>query len=123
MSVLHRHREFGVLQAMGLTPAETGSLVLVEGLVLTAISGSAGIALGLFVTWFFWRDGLDFSAMWNEEWSISGVILDPVVVPLFRTDRVLQSLAFILIVGCLASLYPAFRASRIDVTEAMKFER
>jgi ABC-type antimicrobial peptide transport system permease subunit len=51
------------------------------------------------------------------------VILDPVVVPLFRTDRVLQSLAFILIVGCLASLYPAFRASRIDVTEAMKFER
>jgi ABC-type lipoprotein release transport system permease subunit len=32
-------------------------------------------------------------------------------------------MVFILIVGGLASLYPAFRAARIDVTEAMKFER
>ncbi|MGH9323130.1 MAG: ABC transporter permease [Vicinamibacteria bacterium] len=123
MSVLYRHREFGVLQALGLTPAQTGSLVLIEGLVLTAVSGVIGIALGLFVTWFFWRDGLDFSAMLNEEWSFSGVVMEPIVVPLFRLERVLQALVFILVVGGLASLYPAFRATRIDVTEAMKFER
>ncbi|HEY7817512.1 MAG TPA: FtsX-like permease family protein, partial [Vicinamibacteria bacterium] len=120
MSVLHRHREFGVLQALGLTPIETGSLVLVEGLILTVVSGVLGISLGLSITWFFWRDGLDFSSMWSEEWSISGVILDPIIVPLFRASRVIQGMVFILIVGGLASLYPAFRAARIDVTEAMK---
>ena len=32
MSVMHRQREFGVLQAQGLTPGQTGILVLIEGL-------------------------------------------------------------------------------------------
>ena len=123
MSVLHRYREFGVLQALGLTPAQTGTLVLLEGLVLTAFSGIAGVALGLFITWFFWRDGLDFSSMLNEEWSFSGVVMEPVIIPMFRIARVVQALLFLLVVGALASLYPAFRAARIDVTEAMKFER
>lgn len=123
MSVLHRHREFGVLQALGLTPRQTGSLVLVEGLVLTAVSGIVGISLGIFITWFFWRNGLDLSAMWNEDWSFSGIVMSPIVIPLIRPSRVVQSLVFILIIGALASLYPAFRATKIDVTEAMKFER
>jgi putative ABC transport system permease protein len=123
MSVLHRHREFGVLQALGLTPAQTGTLVLIEGLVLTAFSGIAGIALGLFITWYFWRDGLDFSSMLNEEWSFSGVVMEPIVIPIFRVARVVQALLFLLVVGALSSLYPAYRATRIDVAEAMKFER
>jgi ABC-type antimicrobial peptide transport system permease subunit len=33
-----------------------------------------------------------------------------------------QSLAFIVVIGVLASLYPAYRATRIDIAEAMKFE-
>ncbi len=123
MSVLHRHREFGVLQALGLTPGQTGRLVLIEGLFLTAVSGIIGIALGLFITWYFWRDGLDITGMWDEDWSFSGVVMDPVIVPLFRLARVVQAMVFMLVIGSLASLYPAYRAMHIDVTEAMKFER
>ncbi len=123
MSVLHRYREFGVLQALGLTPAQTGSVVLIEGLILTLVSGVAGIALGLFVTWYFWGDGMDISGMWNEEWSFAGVVMDPVIVPSFRMARIIQGLVFMLSIGVLASVYPAIRASNINVTEAMKFER
>jgi ABC-type antimicrobial peptide transport system permease subunit len=36
---------------------------------------------------------------------------------------VVQAFLFLLVVGALASLYPALRATRIDVTEALKFER
>lgn len=123
MSVLYRHREFGVLQALGFTPGQTGALVMAEGIVLTAMSGLLGIGLGLLITWGFWRDGLDISFTWQEDWTFAGVVLDPVIVPLFRGARVLQGLVFILAVGTIASLYPAYRATRIDVTEAMKFER
>ena len=123
MSVLHRHREFGVLQALGLTPGQTGAIVLVEGLTLTAISGFAGIAIGMLTTWYFFGDGLDFSALMGEEMTFSGVVIDPVMVPQFRPARVAQSLAFILFVGAIASIYPALRAKRVDVAEAMKFER
>ena len=123
MSVLHRHREFGLLQALGLTPRQTGVLVLIEGLVLTALSAVAGICLGVFVTWYFWGDGLDFSSMMSSEMTFSGVVIDPVIIPLFRGARIAQALLFILTIGAVASAYPAIRAATIDVTEAMKFER
>ncbi len=123
MSVMYRKREFGLLQALGFTPRQTGGLVITEGLILTSVSGLIGIALGLFLTWYFFRDGLDFSFAWDEEWSFSGIAMDPVFVPLFRVTRVLQSLAFIFLIGTFASLYPAYRATHIDVAEAMKFER
>ncbi len=123
MSVMYRHREFGLLQALGLTPKQTGGLVMIEGLILTTLSGLVGIALGLAITWFFWRDGLDFSFAWSDEWSFSGVVMDPVIIPMFRIGRIVQSLVFIMVIGIAASVYPALRASRIDVAEAMKFER
>lgn len=123
MSVLYRHREFGVLQALGFTPRQTGGIILAEGVILTALSGLLGIGLGLVVTWFFFRDGLDISFTWQEDWSFSGVVLEPVIVPMFRAARVLQGIVFVLMVGTLASLYPAYRATRIDIAEAMKFER
>ncbi len=123
MSVLHRRREFGLLQALGLTPGQTGRLVVLEGAFLTTVSGLIGIGLGLFVTWLLWRDGLDISFTWSEEWSFSGVVMNPVIVPLFSAARVVQALLFIFAIGTLASLYPAYQAARIDVAAAMKFER
>ena len=123
MSVLHRHREFGLLQALGLTPRQTGALVLIEGLVLTAFSAVLGIGLGVLVTWYFWGEGLDFSSMMSSEMTFSGVVIDPVIIPLFRGGRIAQALLFILAIGGMASVYPAIRAATIDAAEAMKFER
>ena len=123
MSVLHRHREFGVLQALGLTPGQTGTVVLIEGLVMTAVSGVVGVALGVWITWYFFGTGLDFTNLMGEEMTFSGVVIDPVIVPMFRLRRVLQVVTFILLIGVVSSIYPAIRAATIDVTTAMKFER
>ena len=123
MSVLHRHREFGVLQALGLTPGQTGTVVLVEGLVMTAVSGLVGVALGIWGTWYFFGDGLDFTNLMGEEMTFSGVVIDPVIVPLLRVTRVVHVLLFILSIGAVSSVYPAIRAASIDVPTAMKFER
>ena len=101
MSVMHRHREFGVLQALGLTPGQTGAVVLIEGFTLTAISGFLGVGLGLLGTWYFLGDGLDLTAMMEnmDEMTFSGVAVDPVIVPLFTVRRIVQVLVFILFVG------------------------
>lgn len=123
MSVLHRYREFGLLQALGLAPGHAGGLVMLEGVILTAVSGILGVGLGLLVTWLFWRNGLDMTFAWSEDITFSGVVIDPVIVPVFRVMRVVQGLVFIAGIGFLASLYPAYRAMRVDVAEAMKFDR
>ena len=123
MSVLTRRREFGVLRALGLTGRQTGAVVLAEGILLTLASGAVGVALGLGVTWTFWRDGLDLSALWGGEMTISGAVIDPVLVPEFRLPTILFALGWIFAIGLLASLYPARQARRFDVAESMKFER
>ncbi|HVO35917.1 MAG TPA: FtsX-like permease family protein [Gemmatimonadales bacterium] len=124
MSVLNRRREFGVLQALGLTARETGWVVFTEGVVLSAASGILGIVIGLSVTWLLWRHGMDFTAlMGSGDITFSGALVSPVIVPVFRVQQVLFCLAATLVIGVVASLYPARAAGRIDVAEAMKFDR
>ena len=122
MAVLHRKREFGVLQALGLTPAETGLVVFTEGLLLTGLAGVVGMIAGAALTWGFFRNGLDFSVFISEEMTFGGIVIDPVIVPEFRLVQVLQSLFSIAVVGIVASIYPAYYATKIDVGEALKFE-
>lgn len=123
MSVLHRSREFGVLRALGLTGRETGRVVLAEGVMLSLVSGLSGVLLGMAVVWLFWRDGLDVSFLMEEDFTFGGTLFDPVMVPTFRLSQIAWSLVFILLIGVGSSLYPARQAARIDVAEAMKFER
>ena len=124
MSVLHRHREFGVLQALGLTPRQTGSVVLVEGLLQTVVCAIIGVGVGLAATAAF-SGGIDISnvASGMEDMQFSGVAIDPVVVPIVTPVRILYILGFMMLVGIVSSVYPAMRAATIDVTESMKFER
>ncbi len=122
MSVLYRTREFGVLRALGLTKGQTASVVMSEGIILTVVSGVLGMIVGVAVTWIFFRNGLDYSALMDSDFNFSGVVLDTVIVPTFRMQQVVLSLGSIFIIGVAASMYPAYRATRIDVAEAMKFE-
>lgn len=122
MSVLGRRREFGVLQALGLTGAETGWVVLGEGLFLTAAAGIVGTVAGFAFTWGFFHNGLNLGSLMGNM-TVSGGIMSPVVIPMFRLQQVGLAVASIVIVGLLASLYPAWRASKLDVAEAMKFEQ
>lgn len=123
MSVLNRNREFGVLQALGLTKRETGMVVFTEGLMLTAASGVLGMLLGFGITWLFWRDGLDLTSLMKESITVSNAVASPIIVPEFRLSQVALCLALTVLIGVLASLYPARQAGRIDVAEAMKFDR
>ncbi len=123
MSVLNRNRELGVLEALGLTRRETGLLVFAEGVLLTTASGILGIALGFGVTWVFWRHGIDFSALVKGDITMSGALISPVMVPEFRVSQVVLCLILTLLIGVAASIYPARVAARIDVAEAMKFDR
>ncbi|GBF33909.1 ABC transporter permease protein [Desulfocucumis palustris] len=46
LSVINRMREFGILKALGWTPANIIFLVLVESLVLSMLGAALGVALG-----------------------------------------------------------------------------
>ena len=122
MSVLHRKREMGLLRALGLSGRETGLVVYLEGILLTAAAGVAGAALGFAVVWFFFRDGIDFSGMMPEDINFGGIAFDPVMVPSMEMKHVVQSAILTALIGVSASLFPAWHAARLDPAESVKVE-
>lgn len=122
MSVLYRTREFGILQALGIRKRDSAVLVVLEAMVLTGVSGVVGLVVGLGATWLFFRNGLDLSSLMGDQMTAAGTVIEAVFYPRFRLAQIGVSLAFVAAIGLLASLYPAYRATRIDIAEAMKFE-
>lgn len=95
-------REIGIRMTLGAQPTQVVTLVLKKGARLVL----AGIALGLCSSYFLTR------LIASEVWGIS--VNDP------ATFVSVACLAFL--VGLLACLLPARRASRIDPMVALRYE-
>lgn len=122
MSVLHRKRELGLLRSLGLSGSETGLVVFVEGVLLTAASGVLGVALGFGLVWVFFRNGLDLTELMPADITFGGIVFDPVMHPVIELKHLGQSVAFTAVIGLSASLYPAWQAARLDPAESVKVE-
>jgi len=120
MAVLNRTREFGVMRAIGLNRASVGAMVMVEGVILTLASGVLGMLLGLAISLGLFRDGVDISWLFGEDLSFAGAIVEPVISPAVLAVDVVAILSIVMAIGILATLYPAWHATRIEPAEAMK---
>lgn len=122
MSVFERTRELGVLRAIGMRPGRLVALVVLESLQLSLIAVVGALILGGFFDWYLVVYGLDFSASLEEGFSFSGVTIDPVMRGQVRAEGIALTLGSLVLVGMLASLWPAWRAARLQPVEAIRTE-
>jgi ABC-type lipoprotein release transport system permease subunit len=120
MAVVERTREFGILMALGMRPLQVVRLVLYESLILGLVGVVLGGALGLLVTLYFKRVGLDFSAYIAAVQTMAG--LTAVVYPMIDSAHLSFSVGLVLAFSVLASIYPASRAARLDPVVAIRTE-
>jgi ABC-type antimicrobial peptide transport system permease subunit len=120
MSVLERTREFGVMMAVGMSPATLFRLVLVESFWLALI----GIVVGIVITtpWYAYLHyvGLDFSGAIGQDYSASGILVDPLFKIRLYKESAIAILAGVFALTLLSGLYPAWRAGRIPPVESLK---
>ena len=115
MAVFERTREIGLLQALGMPPGNILFMVLIESLIMLLIGLLAGNLLS-WLTILPIRDGIDISALAQGlEWAGMSSILLPAV----KASDVLLANAIVLVLGLVASLFPAWRASRKVPVEAI----
>ncbi|MEN6328969.1 MAG: ABC transporter permease [Methanobacteriaceae archaeon] len=105
MSVYERTREIGVLKAVGWKDRRILSMILGESIVLTFLAGILGILLGLVAI-----QALMFL-------GVGGFIK-----PVYSPQLFLRALGVALTVGLIGGFYPAYRASRLQPTEALRYE-
>jgi ABC-type antimicrobial peptide transport system permease subunit len=106
-SVVERRREIGLLRAMGASGRRVGHVFWVESLALGAISWAGGAVVGLPLAYAFVHS---FAALVMPV----DFYLDPVAFGVM--------LAAVLVIASLASLAPAWRASRLRVAEILRYE-
>lgn len=122
MSVMERLREFGIMMAIGFSPARLFGLVMWESLWL----GVVGLATAALVTavpyYFFNTKGLDTSFMIGDSSSVevSGVAMEPVFYVDIFPENALLIAGTVLLATLLSGLYPAWKAGRVVPVESIK---
>ena len=108
ISVKERTKELGVRRALGATPREIRSLIILECVFLTVISGVMGIILG--------------AAVLNVVSNATQDIDFPYTNPTVPIPLVLGAMALMVIMGTLIGMIPAQRAVSIRPIDALREE-
>ncbi|HSY42432.1 MAG TPA: ABC transporter permease [Candidatus Acidoferrum sp.] len=102
VSVTERTREIGIRMAVGARAEDVMIQFLIEAVTLSAIGGTIGIAAGM-----------AFSLI------VSHIKNMPFVTPFFWIATAFFSSALI---GLISGLYPAWKASKLDPIDALRYE-
>ncbi len=103
-AVRERTREIGVFRAIGFRKRHIFKMILLEGIFISLCGGLLGYISGTLLT------------------RLLGPLLLGMesVIP-WRLDLLLTALLLALVMGLLASLYPAHQAAKLDPAEALRF--
>ncbi len=102
-SVNERTREIGIFRALGFRRGHVVSLILTEAFWVSLLAGVLGFLSGMLAT------RLMLPVLAEEQVSL---VWDPLLAG--------GSILLAVVVGTLASFYPALHASRLDPTEALR---
>jgi len=111
MSIMERTHEVGVMKAVGAKNSDILKLFLAETSLISAIGGVVGSILGIAAAKIV---SIVLPLIGGEAIGRVPMVIDPLVV--------LTGIIVAIIVGILAGLYPARRASKMSPAEAVRYE-
>ncbi len=104
VSVMERRREIGILKALGATGRDIWTQFLMEAAFLTLAGGIIGIALG-----------------WGLSYLVSRFSMGQIPT-MVTADIVILAVSVSVGIGLFFGFYPAWKASRLNPIEALRFE-
>ncbi len=118
MSVFERIREFGVLMAIGMKQGRLFRMIVLEAFFLGMIGTAIGFVLGYLLYLWLAATGIDLS-IFSEGLKSFGV--GAVIYPVMTWDVMANALIIIPLMAVLGSLYPSYRAIRLEPIDAIRY--
>jgi putative ABC transport system permease protein len=108
-SVLERTREIGILRSIGMLKKQVSRIVVLESMLLGIVGGALGCVAGVILGW------MTLEGFYRADYGGSAEFFIPIV-----------SIAWALVMSAglsaLAGIYPARRAAKTNITEALSYE-
>lgn len=117
LTIFGRTREIGVLRAIGTTPSQVFSLLLIESVILAGVSVVIGGAIGGTLTYYFAQNPIMVSG-YEEQFKLYGLAASAMPT-VFSPVLILRDM-FIMFLLCVGStLYPIIKVNRLKPLEAI----
>jgi putative ABC transport system permease protein len=126
ISVMERTREIGILKAIGFRPKQILSLFLWEAAVTGLMGSIFGTLMGVGLAYLLGGGMFSFGGRTRVGGGGGGpggpMSLSTSFSPVFSANLMIFSLLFPVAIAVLAGFYPAWRASRMNTVNALKYE-
>lgn len=103
-AVRERTREIGIFRAIGFRKSHIRKIILLEGTILSILGGLLGFVLGTGLA------GIAAPLVAGARLAVA-----------WRMDILAVSMLLALVIGAIASVYPAQQAAKLDPAEALRF--
>lgn len=111
MAVYERIREIGTIAAIGTLPEKIWGMFLIEGFTMGIVGAISGSVLGVVIIYIVGLAQITFDFGRQE-----GLLLSPTI----HWQDMLAISAIVIAVSVVASLHPAYKASRLDPIDALR---
>jgi putative ABC transport system permease protein len=105
MTVYERTKEIGVLKSIGWKPKRILAMIMGETLVLTTLSGIVGSIFGILIS------EIGVMLIGGDNFSLG-----------FNPNTFIMAFGITIFVGIIGGIYPAYKASKLAPTEALRYE-
>ncbi len=117
MAVFERTREMGVMAALGMTGRQIMGLYLLEGTFIGIVGAVIGCTLAAALLWWLSQVGIDYSSAQGA--GEITALLGERLYPSITLGEIASRGVLVAVVAALASVYPAWQASRQQPAEAL----
>ncbi len=106
LSIYERVRELGLLRAVGMSRRQVKRMVRVEAVIIAVLGALLGLVVGILFGWALQR-------------ALSDQGIDQLAIPV---GQLVVMLVLAALIGVVAAIWPARRAAKLNVLEAISYE-
>ncbi|MCG7898636.1 MAG: FtsX-like permease family protein [Candidatus Thiodiazotropha lotti] len=119
ISLHERQKELGVMIAIGTQPHRIFLMLLFEAVLLIFVGALLGYLIASLVVMLLADGGIDLTGYAN---AFEFFYMDPVIHPQLTRDSAVKILLATLVAALLAGIYPAWKATRLSVSQALRIQ-
>lgn len=119
MAVMERFHEFGMLMAVGMKKTKVFIMVMTEALFLSLTGAFIGMVISYLAIFHTSRRGIDISSV-AEGMEAAGY--SAVIYPSISFNFYIGVTLLVVLTSIIASIYPAFKALRLNPAEAVRVQ-